>query len=146
MAAIESEIADALVAQISAGVPALNSVSFDKIKLAIDEFQPYEIPAVQIYDIGQDIVHMRGRKEVEWAIAIEIILKNTVAAIADQKSLWDLRRDVELAIWATPNLGIPKVIHAIYTGNVTDLHLLEPYYVARMDMSIKYNDDLTGSC
>lgn len=146
MTALESTIADTLVAILDTDVAALNYIAFDRVRLSIDEFQPHEIPAVQIYDIGQDIAHVRGQKEVEWALALELIMKTTVAGVVDQKALWNLRRDIEIALWNNPNLNISKVIHLLYTGNVTDLHLLEPYYIARMDLTVKFRDDLTGSC
>ncbi len=146
MAAIESTIADALVAKISAGVPALKVVNFDRVRLAVDDFRPHEIPAIQLYDVGQSIEHIRGQKEVTWSIALELIMRTSTAGTVDQKALWDLRRDIELVMWDEPNLGIPQVIHLIYTGNLTDLHLLDPYYIARMDFEVKFRDDLTGSC
>lgn len=146
MAAIESTIADALVAKITTGVPALKVVNFDKVRLASEDFQPHEIPAVQIYDVGQANTHVRGQKEVLWSLAIEIIMRPTTAGTVDQKALWNLRRDIELAIWDEPNLGVSQVIHSIYSGNLTDLHLLDPYYIARMDLDVKFRDDLTGYC
>lgn len=146
MAAIESTIADALVAQISAGVPSLKVVNFDRVRLGIEDFQSHEIPAVQIYDVGQANTHVRGQKEVLWSLALELIMRSSFSGTVDQKALWDLRRDIELAIWATPNLGVSEVIHLVYTGNLTDLHLLDPYYIARIDFDVKFRDDLTGSC
>lgn len=145
MAAIESTIADTLVTKVST-VAALKVVNFDRVRLAIEDFMNHEIPAVQMYDVGQANTHVRGRKEVIWSIALEIIMKTSTAGNVDQKALWDLRRDIELAIWDQPNLGITEVIHLIYTGNITDIHLLDPYYIARMDFDVKFRDDLTGSC
>lgn len=146
MTAIESTIADALVSTISTGVPALKVVNFDRVRLAIEDFQSHEIPAVQLYDTGQIITHVRGQKEVTWNIALELIMKSSSSGNVDQKALWDLRRDIELVLWDSPNLNLPEVIHLMYTGNVTDLHLLEPFYIARMDFDVKFRDDLTGSC
>ena len=146
MAAIESTIADALVSKISTGVPSLKVVNFDRVRLAVEDFQSHEIPAVQIYDVGQSITHVRGRKEVLWNLAIELVMRSSSSGNVDQKALWDLRRDIELTLWDEPNLGIKEVIHLVYTGNVTDLHLLDPYYIARMDFDVKFRDDLTGSC
>ncbi len=146
MAAIESTIADALVAKIDTGVAALKVVNFDRVRLAIEDFQSHEIPAVQIYDVGQTNTHVRGQKEVLWSLALELIMRTSTAGVVDQKDLWNLRRDIELVMWDEPNLGIPEVIHLVYTGNITDLHLLDPYYIARMDFDVKFRDDLTGSC
>lgn len=146
MAAIESTIIDTLISKITTGVPALNYVAFDRVKLAIEDFQPHELPAVQLYDTGQNVTHHRGYKEVDWLIALEIIMRGDTTGVVNQKSLLDLRRDVELVLWDDPSLGISEVIHLLYQGNVTDLHLLAPHYIARMDFIVKYRDTLTGSC
>lgn len=146
MAAIESTIIDKIVSILTTDVPALNYVAFDKVKLTIEDFQPHELPAVQLYDTGQNVVHQRGHKEVDWLIALEIIMRGDTTGTVDQKALLDLRRDVELALWDKPNLEIPEVIHLLQQGNVTDLHLLAPHYIARMDFVVKYRDTLTGSC
>lgn len=145
MAAIESTISDKLVTIVS-GVTGINSVSFDRVRLSVDDFRPHEIPAVQMFDVGQLVTHVKTQKEVVWSIALEIIMKTKSSGTVDQKDLWNLRRDVELALWDDPNIGIAEVYQLTYTGNATDLHLLHPYYVARMDFDVTYIDALTGSC
>lgn len=143
--ASEGDIADALVAKVSA-VTGLVTVTFDRVRLAAADFREDEIPAVQMFDVGQSIEHSRGRILVTWNIALELIMKTLIGGVVDQKALWAKRREIQLALWENPNLGIPGVVHLIYTGNVTDLHLLEPYYIARMDFAVLYYDELTGSC
>jgi hypothetical protein len=123
-----------------------NYVSFDKIKLATSDFGAHELPAVQIWDNGQIIAHERGRVRKDWTLSLELIMKSDIAGVVDQKGLFELRRTIEQALWAQPNLGIPGVVHLIYTGNISDLHLLEPYYIARIDFTVQYYDNLTGSC
>jgi len=142
---IESDIIDKIV-DICLAVPGINYVSFDKIKLATGDFAAHEIPAIQIWDNGQAIFHERGRVKVEWNISLELIMKSDFSGVVDQKALMALRRTIALALWAKPNLGIPGVIHLVYTGNTSDLHLLEPFYVARIDFAVMFYDNLTGSC
>ena len=142
---IESDIIDEIVA-IATAVPGINYVSFDKIKLATGDFAAHEIPAIQIWDNGQTIFHERGRARVEWNLSLELIMKSDFSGTVDQKALFALRRQIQLALWAKPNLGIPGVIHLIYSGNSSDLHLLEPFYVARIDFVVTFYDNLTGSC
>jgi len=142
---IESTIIDSIVTVVTA-VPGINYVSFDKIKLATSDFGAHELPAVQIWDNGQIIAHERGRVRKDWTLSLELIMKSDIAGVVDQKGLFELRRTIEQALWAQPNLGIPGVVHLIYTGNISDLHLLEPYYIARVDFTVQYYDDLTGSC
>lgn len=142
---IESDIVDGIVAAVTA-VPGINYVSFDKIKLATSDFAAHELPAVQVWDNGMLIAHERGRAKKDWNLSLELIMKSDVSGVVDQKGLFELRRTLELALWAQPNLGIPGVIHLIYTGNISDLHLLEPFYIARIDFTVQFYDSLTGSC
>jgi len=143
---IESDIVNAIVATVDNDVAAINYVSFDKIKLATSDFAAHELPAVQIWDNGMLITHQRGRVLKDWNLSLELIMKSDVTGEVDQKALFELRRTVELALWARPNLGIPGVVHMVYTGNITDLHLLQPYYIARIDFTVQFYDNLTGSC
>jgi hypothetical protein len=142
---IESTIADALVSVLQA-VPGINSVNFDKVILATSDFRDFELPAIQLWDVGQFIEHQRGRILVTWSISLEIVMKSLVSGQVSQKDLWELRRTIQLALWANPNLSIPGVVHLVYTGNITDLHSVEPYYIARLDFDVLYYDDLTGWC
>lgn len=143
--AIETDIMDAIVARV-ATVPEIITINSDKIVLATSDFQDHEIPAVQIWDLAQVVEHQRGRILVNWALSLEIIIRSLETGIASQRDLWELRRKIQLALWDQPNLGIPGVVHMIYTGNITDLHLLEPNYIARIDFDVQFYDDLTGSC
>ncbi len=142
---IESDIVDAIVAVVEA-IPELNYVSFDKIKLATNDFAAHELPAVQIWDGGATATHEQGRVRVKWSLSLELIMKSEIGGIVDQKGLFELRRKIQLALWEKPNLGIPGVVHLQYTSNISDLHLLEPFYIARIDFIVDYYDSLTGSC
>ena len=143
---IESDIVNKIVSIVDDDVPSINYVSFDKIKLATDDFAAHELPAVQIWDNGMLITHERGRVRKDWNLSLELIMKSEFTGAVDQKSLFELRREVEQALWAQPNLGIPGVIHMLYTGNISDLHLLEPFYIARIDITVQFYDSLVGSC
>src|SRR5210317_1758155 len=128
---IESDISDKIVSIIENDVTGINYVSFDKIKLAISDFEPHELPAVQIWDNGQAPQHQRGRILVDWSLSLELIMRSEITGEVDQKGLFEKRREIQLALWDRPNLNIPGVTHLIYTGNITDLHLLQPNYIAR---------------
>ena len=142
---IESTIADKIVTVLTA-VPGINSVNFDRVILATTDFRDHELPAIQVWDVAQSIEHQRGRILVNWALSVEIVMKSLTTGAVVQKDLWELRRTVQRALWAQPNLGIPGVVHLVYTGNITDLHTVEPYYISRLDFDVQYYDDLTGSC
>lgn len=146
MAELEETISDALVSTLTTDVPELTTVTFDRVKLAVDDFRDHELPAVQLWDLNQSIEHQRGFHQVAWGIALELVMKSTTTGTVDQKALWALRRKIELALWDKPNLEIPGVIHLLYRSNITDLHLLEPFYVARMEFEVLFRRKLTGSC
>lgn len=142
---IESDISEAIILRVK-NIPEIKTVSFDKIMLSAADFRDTEIPAVQLWDIGQSVEHQRGRILVTWSLSLELIMKAMVQGQVTQKTLWELRRKIQLALWSNPNLGIPGVVHLQYTGNITDLHLVEPYYITRLDFDVLYYDNLTGAC
>lgn len=142
----ETDIITELLRILNDDVAGINSVHYETIQVATSDFRDHEIPAAQLWDVGMTIKHERGRALKTWSLAVELITKSTVAGQANQAALLNLRRDTELALWNKPNLGIPGVIHLVYTGNITDLHLLDPYFIARIDFSVLFYDDLTGSC
>lgn len=142
---IESDIADAIVAVVTT-VTEVKTINFDKIILATSDFRDHELPAVQLWDVFQSVEHQRGRILVSWSLSLELIMKSLTTGSVVQKDIWELRRKIQLALWANPNLGIPGVVHMVYTGNITDLHTVEPYYISRLDFDVLYYDNLTGSC
>ena len=146
MAIPEELIADKIKTTIETGVPEINYVSFDKIKLSTTDFRDFELPAVQIWDLAQQIQHQMGKILVTWSLSLEIIVKSTEEGLVNQKSLWVLRHKVQKALWEKPNLEIPNVVHMLYSSNITDLHLVEPNYISRMDFDVIYYDNLTGTC
>ena len=142
---MKSTIADAIVARI-ATVAEVKTTSFDKIRLFVDDFREHEFPVVQIYDVSQDITHERGRILTNWYLALELLMKSSVTGTVDQKSLWDLQHKIERTLWEIPNLDIPGVVHLVYIGSNTDLHLLEPIYFARMDFAVRFYQPLVAEC
>lgn len=144
---IESNIVDALVAKVSA-VSQIKSVKFDEIKLAIEDFADHELPAVQIWDNGIIPKHERQRVLVDWSLSLELIMRTKVDMVVNQKALFEKAREITLAIFEDPRLGLGSqgFVHLIYNGRITDLHLLQPNYIARIDVTARYYDALTGSC
>lgn len=143
---LESDICDKIVSIITNDVPEIKSVNFDKVKLSTSDFRDFELPAVQIWDISQSMQHQRGRILVTWSISLELTMKANEGQTASQKELWELRRKIQQALWNKPNLELPGVVHLVYNSNITDLHLVEPYYIARIDFDVLFYDNLTGSC
>jgi len=122
-----------------------NLVTFDKIRLLADDFRQHELPAAQIFDIGAIHTPRRQYTEVDWELAIEIVMKSDTGGEISQSDLWDLEHAVKLAIGAKVSLpDVSGFVHFLYDRTVTDLHLLEPYYTCRIHVIAKFNEDYTG--
>jgi len=141
----KSKIADALKALIE-DMPVFNYVAFDKIKLLASDFQPHQVPGAQFIDVAETIQHERNRVQRNWQITLEVVLRTSQDEQIEQRDLWNIEYQIARKIWAVPNLGIPGVIHCMYVSNSTDLHLLEPFYLLRMDFIVMYYEHLVSDC
>ena len=141
----KSLIADALVS-ILESIPVFNYVSFDRIKLYVSDFKESDLPAAQFIDVSETITHERSRVLRRWTISLEIVNKATENEFINQKDMWNLEYQVSRKIWENPNLGIPRVIHCQYASNSTDLHLLEPFYLLRLNFDVLYYEALVSDC
>jgi hypothetical protein len=145
MASLKSSIAAAIMTKLD-NVAALKLKAFDRVRLSAADFQDHDLPAVQLIDVGETIEHERARAKKTWQISLELIMKPNEFGEISQEDLWDLQYDVERALWANPNLGVAGVIHLRYIGSQTDLHLLDPYYIARLDFECLYYEALVDEC
>lgn len=141
----KSKIADALVA-VMESMPVFKYVAFDKVRLYTSDFKDFELPAAQFIDVSESIQHERNRVLRTWTLSLEVIHKPTENEFVSQQDMWNLEYQIGRKIWATPNLGITNVIHCRYTSNSTDLHLLEPFYLLRMDFDVLYYEHLVSDC
>jgi len=145
-ASIRSDIADALLNRI-ATVADIKYKAFDEVRLLASDFSDHEIPAVQIFDLQEVTIHENRRARKTWRLVVEIIIgPNGISATPTQKDLWDMMQTIEQAIWAEPRLGLPQVIHARLITTSTDLHLMKPFYLGRLEMEIDYYQPLVGDC
>jgi hypothetical protein len=141
----KSKIADALKSLIES-MPVFKYVAFDKIKLLASDFQPHQVPGAQFIDVAEVITHLRNEVQRDWQITLEVVLRTSQDEQIEQRDLWNIEYQIARKIWATPNLGIPGVIHCQYISNSTDLHLLEPFYLLRMDFIVQYLEPLVSEC
>jgi hypothetical protein len=142
---IRSKIADALMARLAL-VTDLKYRAFDTVRLQASDFADYEIPAVQIIDLAELTTHEQRRGKKEWNLVIEVIIGPTEAEAVTQQKLWDLMQLIEETIWEVPNLGLTDVIHAKLLTTSTDLHLMAPFYLGRIELSVLYYQPLVGTC
>lgn len=141
----KTRIANALKAVLD-GMPILNYVAFDRVRLYTSDFREDELPAAQFIDVGEQIIHERTRTKRIWSISLEVIHKSTDNGYISQQDMWNLEYQIGRKIWEVPNLGIPGVVHCVYTSNSTDLHLMEPFYLLRMDFDVVYYEHLVSDC
>lgn len=144
--AIEREIFENLQTTL-AGISWAETVQYDKIRLSADEFREDEVPVLQFYMVQQLHTHVQGRLETEMEIAVELILRKNADNEVDLGELLDKKMDVEQAIGDNVQLNINgSMIHVSYISAETDLHLIEPFYIAIMTYSVKYYKPYTGIC
>jgi hypothetical protein len=122
--------------------------SFDTVRLQASDFADYEIPAVQLIDLSELTTHEQRRAKKDWNLIIEVIIGPTpeVDGGVTQQELWDLMQLIEETVWAVPNFGLTEVIHAKLLATSTDLHLMQPFYLGRIEMSVMYYQPLVGAC
>ncbi len=142
---MKSKIASKIV-QLCSSIPSVEYVSFDKIRLLSADFKDFEIPAIQLIDVGMRNEHEQLRAKIFWQIALELLLKGNQYNEISQQDLWNLEYEVRRKLWAVPNLGIKGVISMNFLGGTTDLHLLEPYYFSRLDFEVQFYEDLVRAC
>lgn len=142
---MKSQIATALVNKLDE-VWDLKYIAFDRVKVLISDFNDTELPACQLFDLSETIEHQQNRILRRWQIALEVVMKQTQNRYVDQQELWDLCYSIERRMWSVPNLGIPGVIHLVHLGTTTDLHMVEPYYTARILFEVQFYDNLVRDC
>lgn len=141
----KSKIATALEA-ILRELPQLKTVDFQHVRLYSSDFNESELPALQFIDLTESVRHELSRAVRTWKVSLEIIHKSTENEYINQSDLWNLEYQISRKIWATPDLGVKGVQHCVYTSNSTDLHLLQPFYLLRMDFDIVYYEHLVNDC
>lgn len=147
----KSQIAQKLVERIELVTIAngytqdIKTVSFDKIKLNIADYNDTDLPAVQIIDQSKVFKHVRSTSESSWFVVIELCMRSTQElGVVDQQNMWDLQEDVMRSIMADPTLGLSFMFHVKLIDSVTDLHLQEPNYTATIGLEILYKEPITS--
>lgn len=142
---MKSKIADSLV-EILKEVRGIKHVEFDKVRLLASDFNDTELPAAQFIDVVENVLHERSRKRATWIITLEVVDKSDENGYVSQKAMWNLEYRIARKIWATPQLNLKGVIQAQYLANNTDLHMLDPYYLLRLDFQVEYYENLVTDC
>lgn len=129
-------------------------IAFEEVRLTSSEFKDHEIPAIQVYDIGDTATEqIQGRTENDFEIAIEIVMKRSSSDYIGQGDLFDRRLEVKRKLGEDPTLGLQNLDpsqgrfkHIKYNRCITDLHILKPYYVARLEFSALFEEPFSTEC
>ena len=140
---MKREIFEALVYQLST-LPWVKRINWEKIWLLDSDFNDSELPALQIYDTGSEFTHQGGRLEARTSLSIELVMKQTPQGAVSQGILFDRVEEIELKIGQKIDLGVKGMLHVRYLREVTDLHTVEPYFIARLDFEAIYLKPFTG--
>jgi hypothetical protein len=141
---MKRQLFDALEAQLVAALPWAKTISWQKIKILAGDFPEWELPAVQFYHLHTDYNHSQGRIEGDMRLVIEVVTKSGTAGSVDQRTLFDLMEDIELAVGANPNLGIPGVYHCKYISDDCDIHAIEPFHVGALTFGVLHRKGFSG--
>ena len=144
MPSMKRHIFDALEAQLVANLPWAKTISWEKIRLLSSDFASHEIPVVQFYHLRTDYDHSQGRLDARMRLVVEVVTKATATATADQRTLFDLMEDVELAVGLVPNLGVPGVIHVRYLSDESDIHTIEPFFLGVLTFEVIHRKGYAG--
>lgn len=145
MAGIDSQILDAFESQLKE-LSWVKKVSSEEIILGFSETEEAEVPLIQVYGLGQRMIHERGRLKVSWTIIVELVLRSSYSNVVNMRTLLDRRQDIEQKIGSRVNLGVPSVINVLYNGNSDDIRLVKPYYVTELEFQVEYYKPYTGQC
>lgn len=137
---MKAKIAQRIIYFLSS-VEGIRSINYDDVKILQDDFNDSELPALQFFGLKTRSVPEGVRRKLTWDISIEIVLKSTSSKGVKQSDLWNFETAVKNAIDSSGNLKIPGVISVLFLGDESDLHLIKPYYISRLDFAISFYED-----
>lgn len=142
---VEREIFEALETKLQE-LSWAKTVDYEKIRVTPTDIQDDELPRIQIYDNTMIVAHERTQLRKTWSIVVELILKTTRAEEVNQGVLLDRKVEIERKVGESPNLGVAGMIHMAYVRADTDLHSIQPYYLARLEFSAIFRTPYSGDC
>lgn len=144
---MKSLISEAILEKLSA-ITRVKYLSFDKIKLLQSDFKDHELPAIQLIDVSESVIHEQSRTKNTWMITLEVVMRESENEPIGQQDLWNMEYEIKRKLWADPTLGIKNkgMIHLRLLGTQTDLHLLEPFYFCRLDFEALYYEHVVRDC
>lgn len=134
-------------------LPWVSLVDYERVRLFTADMKDHEVPLIQMYDIGESATQVRGRTDNTWTVTLELVLKGLSDDSVDQGILFDRKLEIKRKIGEDPTLGISNLDpsqgrfkHVEYVGSITDIHVLQPYYMARLDYNVLFEEPFSSEC
>lgn len=127
-------------------------IEYEKIRNTQSEFQDFELPAVQIYDLIESYSHVTSRVETSWQIIVELIQKANPDGTHNQAVLMDRKYEIERKIGENVKLNIQSVAedgrikHVKYIQSQTSLFLIDGLSLAQLQFEVLFEKPFTGIC
>lgn len=118
-------------------------IEYEKVRLAVSEFNDTQLPAVQFWFDeepfivgGQNV--QRGHAMADIRITIEIVLKPTAAEPLNQGDLLDRLRDVREVLGNNLQLNIQsQMFHVLPVRATRDFVTQLPYIIGQLQISVQ---------
>ena len=143
------EIADKLKERIELVTTAngytqdVKTVTYDDIRINIDEWKDWELPAVQIIDLAGIYNHEISRSRTIWNLGIECIMRSTASGQIGQTDLWNFMEDVTRSVMANPKLDLSYVQHVKLSDHQTDIHTVAPNHIGILGWQVWFYEPMT---
>jgi len=130
----------------------VKTVNYKRIRINLADFEPHEIPGVQIYDNGQVFEHNLPNIDGGWSIIVELFQKTNPDSSHDVDLLLDRKFEIETKIGNNNRLGITPVAtdgqvkHVKYVGATTNLYMLDGMSVAFLEFQVLFRKPYVSVC
>jgi hypothetical protein len=143
----EAQIMEALLVHIGT-LSWVKVVNWQKPLLSASDFRAHECPVVQLTTEGQAYTAERNDTIVRWRVFTEVIMCSEVTGTVDQLELLEKMHSLFQHIGSNFRLGgtIPGLIQILPIGSVSELHLVEPFYIGVLEWEISFRKWYTSPC
>jgi hypothetical protein len=142
---IEAKILEGVKAKLDTLTwPAL--VTWERLRLTTTDISSFEIPLVQLYMSSTECRHQTQTLESTMTFFVEVLLRQSATAVANQRELLDKIEDVKDVMGVNPNMDIPGVFHIRMIRREIDVHTLEPFFYGRLQFECVFKESYTRNC
>lgn len=127
-------------------------VNYEVIRLGFSGFLDHEIPVIQIID-QTNVREPENQLDLNtWIIILQVVMKSQVKDQVNQSILFDRMDDIIRLIGSNTVLDITPVepgdsfMQIRPIAEATDLHSETPFYIAEMNLEVKFHTGTRGSC